>query len=376
MANNLNTFHIITYGCQMNKNDSEKIAALLEHCGLSEVVSEKDADLIILNTCSIRAKSELRVFGKLGQLKHQKKTKPNLKIGICGCMPQYKEKELLSKAPIINLIFGTNTIHRLPELLSTITSRNVIKDIAKNIEQTEIPIPPKRGSLHQAWIPISFGCNNYCTYCIVPHTRGKEKSRKKEDIIKEIIAIDKNKYSKIVLLGQNVNSYGQDMYENYDFADLLQDVSEVPGIKLIDFMTNHPKDISEKLIEVVKHTPNINKSFHLPLQSGDNEILRKMNRHYTVESYMALINKIKKEIPNVEISSDIIVGFPGETEEQFQNSLIAVREIRGFRVNTSAYSPRELTPAATMPDQISTKEKARRLQLLMRIVDESSKSTI
>lgn len=355
----------------MNKNDSEKIAALLEHCDYTETSNEQAADLIIINTCSVRDKAERRVWGKLGDLKNRRKTDKNFLIGICGCMPQYKKEELLQDAPHLNLVFGTNTIHRLPEMLHRVGPDRCIFDLASDMDETEIAIIPKRQSEHQAWIPISFGCNNFCTYCIVPHTRGREKSRKKEDILNEIQQLNKQDYTKIVLLGQNVNSYGQDIYQTYDFADLLKDVSQLQGLTLIDFMTSHPKDVSDKLILTVKNTPLINKAFHVPIQAGDDEILKRMNRHYSVKDYRLLIEKIRAEIPTAKISTDIIVGFPGETQEQFQNTLNVVREIKFNQVNTAAYSARTLTAAAALPEQIPARERAHRLHTLMAVVDET-----
>lgn len=367
-------YHIITYGCQMNKNDSEKIASLLDHAGYSETDQESLANLIIINTCSVRDKAERRVWGKLGDLKHRKKTDPELLVGVCGCMPQYQKEEILKAAPHVNLIFGTNTIHKLPDMLRSAVIGHCVMDVADNLDQTELDVAPKRSSSYQAWIPISFGCNNFCTYCIVPHTRGREKSRKKEDILNEIRQLTKPQYAKIVLLGQNVNSYGQDLDGNYDFADLLEEVAQLPGLTQVDFMTNHPKDISDKLIRVVKAYPIINKSLHIPIQAGDDEVLKKMNRHYTVAQYIQLIDKIRAEIPEIQISSDIIVGFPGESQEQFENTLSTVRRVKFDQVNTAAYSPRAHTPAATIPNQVPPQERARRLQELMRIIDETTKN--
>lgn len=357
----------------MNKNDSEKIAAILEHLGHTKAENEFDSDITVLNTCSIRDKSERKVIGKLGQIKHHKdKKNPEKIIAVGGCMPQYQLKELQAKIPYVDILFGVNNIHRLPEYLDKVINKEKIAEIHEKMTEPENFPETIRDSEYQAWIPIMFGCNNFCTYCIVPYTRGREVSRSKENIFKEIKELDKTKYNKIVLLGQNVNSYGQGLYKDYDFADLLTDVSKIEGIKQVDFMTSHPKDISDKLINALSKIPVIGKEIHIALQSGDNEILEKMNRKYTIEQFKETITKIKKNVPGAKLSTDLIAGFPGETEKHFQNTLNAVKEIGFSRVNTAAYSPRQGTPAAKMEGQLSEKEKADRLQRLMKVVDEYS----
>ncbi|MFH1428189.1 MAG: tRNA (N6-isopentenyl adenosine(37)-C2)-methylthiotransferase MiaB [Candidatus Margulisiibacteriota bacterium] len=395
------TYYIRTFGCQMNKNDSEKIAGILESIGYQEAPDQHHASLILLNTCSIRGKAESRVYGWLGQLKKLKVESKELKvIGVCGCIPQHVKEDIFKKAPHVDLVFGANNIHHLPQLLARVEQgeKHVIEilenvnpvqtqGIASLYKNTQQPI--KRSSTHQAWVSIMYGCDNFCSYCVVPYTRGREVSRTKEDIFAEINAIDKEQYSEIVLLGQNVNSYGKGLYQgtgireqkvlssgtqkpHYDFADLLNDVTNLPGVQKVGFMTSHPKDMSDKLIKTIADNPKISREIHVPVQTGDDEVLRNMNRKYTVADYRSLVNKIRKAIPEAEVSTDIIAGFPGETEEQFQNTLNLVREMKFTRVNTAAYSPRPLTKAADMPGHLPVKVRSERLQMLMKAVEESA----
>ncbi|MFC1478346.1 tRNA (N6-isopentenyl adenosine(37)-C2)-methylthiotransferase MiaB [Candidatus Margulisiibacteriota bacterium] len=381
------TYYIRTFGCQMNKNDSEKIAGILEGLGYQEAPDQHHAALILLNTCSIRGKAESRVYGWLGQLKQLKVKSKKLKvIGICGCIPQHAKEEIFKKAPHVDLIFGANNIHNLPDLLARVEQgeKHVIEILANANPRThhsslithhsdapELTTNIKRSSSHQAWVSIMYGCDNFCSYCVVPYTRGREVSRPKEDIFAEIEAIDKEKYSEIVLLGQNVNSYGKGLYDNFDFADLLQDITNLPGISTVGFMTSHPKDMSDKLIQTIAGNQKISREIHVPIQAGDDEVLRNMNRKYTVADYKALVEKIRKEIPEAQVSTDIIAGFPGETEEQFENTLNLVRELKFSRVNTAAYSPRPMTKAAKIPGHLPVKVRSERLQRLMETVEEA-----
>lgn len=393
----------------MNKNDSEIISSILEGLGYRPVDYHNNADLVLLNTCSVREKAELKAYGRLGELKYLKETsRPDLIIGVIGCMPQYQKEEVFKKAPYVDFIIGTLNIYHLPQILERVKQgekqvleildrrsdtgnrRSEIRDPRSEVRgqmsdvrgrmseirgQDEIIdandywTNPKRESLYQAWISIMYGCDNFCSYCIVPFTRGREISRPKEEIFNEIKNLDKSIYKDIVLLGQNVNSYGKNLYKDYNFADLLNDISKIENINTIEFLTSHPKDMSEKLIETISKIDKIKKSIHLPLQSGDNYILKMMNRDYTYEDYKNLYFKIKKIIPNAEISTDLIAGFPGETEDMFQNTLNAVKELKFQRVNTAAFSPRPKTRAQNMPNQIPKNIRYKRLQILIKAID-------
>ena len=363
----MNTYFIRTFGCQMNKNDSEKIAAILDQEGYQEVAEAFGADLILMNTCSVRGKAETRMLGWLGQLKSYKAQNLKCKIGVCGCIPQHAKQEIFEKAPHVDFVFGTNTIHELPRLLARVAlGEKQVMDVSEQAQPSHSLI--KRSS-PQAWVSIMYGCDNFCTYCIVPYTRGREVSRTKESIFSEIAEIDPQRHNEIVLLGQNVNSYGKGLYTDYDFADLLREVARLSPVNKVGFMTSHPKDCTDKLIATIAENPKINREIHLPIQSGDDVILEKMNRKYTVRDYVALVEKLRASIPGVKISTDLIVGFPGETEAQFENTLALVRQAHFSRVNTAAYSPRPLTPAEKMPEQLSVSVKAERLQRLIKEMD-------
>ena len=364
-----NSFHIFTYGCQMNKNDSEIMAGILIHdVGMVECEDPEKASLLIFNTCAVRANAENRALARLREFNgKRKKNKLSQKLVLAGCVPQYEQAEILKKLPFLDFVIGTNTLEYLPQLLAEKTSSSRIllepnKDASKSAQHVY------RESRHHSWIPIMYGCDNYCSYCIVPYTRGRETSRPKEEILKEVEALKDTNYHEVMLLGQNVNSYGKQLYSDYDFADLLAEVAQFEHITMIDFLTSHPKDITDKLIEVIATTPKIGREIHFPLQAGDNEILAQMNRGYTYEAYKALVEKIRSRIPEARIATDIIVGFPGETEEQFQNSIRAIQEIKFHRVISSAYSPRKGTAAASMTNQIDEKTKHRRLLELQAVV--------
>ena len=365
------TYHIFTYGCQGNEADSEVIAGILEDLGYVKAAEPYAADVVILNTCAIRENAENRIWGVLGNLKGVKAQRPNILIGICGCMPQEENatNKLMSSYPFVDLIFGTHNIYDLPKLLNEAYHKD-----AKVIEviSTEGAIyegaPKHRESNYKAWVNIMFGCDEFCTYCIVPYTRGKERSRAKEDIIAEVKDLVAKGYQEVTLLGQNVNAYGKDLGSDYTFGDLLYDLDKT-GIKRIRYTTSHPRDLDLKTIYALRDCPSVMPHLHLPVQSGDNHILKKMNRKYTCEEYLAKIATLKKEVPGISITTDIIVGFPNETEEEFANTLKLVDEVKFEGAFTFIYSKREGTPAAKMEDLVSDEVKHERLDRLNELVD-------
>ena len=320
-------YYILTMGCKLNENDSEKIIGMLEKMGYSESKEINDAKLYIINTCCVRENAEEKLFGKLGELKKIKEAK-NIIIAIGGCMMQ--EEHITDKIkrsyPFVDIVFGTHTLHKLPEdIYSAITKNAKIKDILDIDGEVIEGLPVKRENSMQASVTIMYGCNNFCTYCIVPYVRGRERSRKPEDILKEIKDLAKEVYKEITLLGQNVNSYKGG--ENYNFANLLKDVDKIEGIEIIRFVSPHPKDFTADVIEAIKNSKKISRLIHVPLQSGSTRVLKEMNRKYTKEQYLSLIEKIKKEIPDAVFSTDIIVGFPGESEEDFEDTLDVVSKV-------------------------------------------------
>ncbi|MHB1420550.1 MAG: tRNA (N6-isopentenyl adenosine(37)-C2)-methylthiotransferase MiaB [Bacillota bacterium] len=359
-----------TWGCQMNEHDSDVLTGMLEDMGYQQALSEKEADLVILNTCCVREKAENKVYGKLGKLGKLKREKPDLLIGVCGCMTQQPEaaQEMSRRAPYVDLIFGTHNTHRFKELVEE--ARNSTSTLVEVWEQEgEIVenLPIRRQDGIKAYITITYGCNNFCTYCIVPHVRGRERSRKPGDIIKEVRELAGEGYSEIMLLGQNVNSYGKDLEEQIDFAELLLRVGEVEGIRRIRFMTSHPKDFSEQLIEAIGTSPAICNQVHLPIQSGSNDVLRRMNRGYSRETYLELVRKLRVQVPDVTLTTDLIVGFPGETAKEFEETLDLIRKVRFDNAYTFVYSSRSGTPASRMPDQVPLELKKARLQELMQV---------
>lgn len=366
------TYFLKTYGCQMNEHDSENIQAMLEEMGFKEAENYEQADLILLNTCSIRENAHNKAFGMLGRLKHLKQEKPDIIIGLCGCMAQEEGviQEILTRYPQVNFVFGTHNLHRLPIVLKKYmdTNHQEIEVFSKEGNLIE-GMPVKRMSPYKAYVNIIYGCDKFCTYCIVPYTRGKQRSRRKEDILQEVEELVKEGYQEVTLLGQNVNAYGKDLEENYGMEDLLEDVAKT-NIPRIRFMTSHPWDFTDKMIEVIAKYPNIMKSIHLPVQSGSSRILRKMGRRYTKESYLELFDKIKETVPNVSISTDIIVGFPGEEEEDFQETLDLVRHCKFDNAFTFIYSPRENTPASRLTDNTPLEVKEKRLQELNQLVNQ------
>lgn len=367
---------ILTYGCQMNVHDSEILAGMLQQLGYSQAAKEEEADLILINTCTIRDKAEQKVFGKLGVLKKLKVQNPNLIIGICGCMAQQGEvaKKIKANFPYVDLLFGTHNVHQLPEMIKKILQNNErVFEVWEYEGEVVEGLPQHRNEGVSAWVTITYGCNNFCTYCIVPYVRGRERSRKPKDIIEEVKKLASQGFKEITLLGQNVNSYGKDFSGSYDFADLLKDLDELEGIERIRYMTPHPRDFTDKLIDVIANSKKICNHFHLPVQAGSNSVLKKMNRGYTREEYLNLIDKIKSRFDEYSITTDMIVGFPGETEANFLDTLDMVRKVGYDSAFTFAYSPRTGTPAAKMEEQVSKKDKSDRLTRLIELQNQISK---
>lgn len=361
---------ILTYGCQMNVHDSENIAAIMEDMQYTKTDDMQDADIIVINTCAIRENAHNKVMGNLGRIKHLKEKKDIITV-FCGCMAQEEgiSKELTSKYKWIDIIMGTHNIHKLPIYLEEIMKNKKQEVNVYSIEGDVYEgIPVKRDSKYKAWVNIMYGCDKFCTYCIVPYTRGKERSRKLEDIVKEVEGLVKEGYKEVTLLGQNVNAYGKDLKLGYDMADLLESVSKT-GIPRIRFITSHPWDFTDKMIEIIAKYDNIMPYIHLPIQSGSDRILKQMNRRYTKEEYITLFNKIKEMIPNASISTDIIVGFPNETDEDFQETLDIVNLLKFDLAYTFIYSPREGTPASKIKDTISLDTKKKRLAELNKLVN-------
>lgn len=370
-VNNIKKYMVKTYGCQMNEHDSEKISWVLEGMGYILTDNIEDCDLVIYNTCAVRKSAEDKVLGKLGELKAQKRLNPNLILAVCGCMMQREEvvEIIRTKYRQVDIIFGTNNIHKIPQLINNhLKTGKTIIDIVEDTREINEDINSNRKYDFKAFINIMHGCNNFCTYCIVPYTRGRELSRDPNNILDEIKNLAKNGCKEVTLLGQNVNSYGKTLEENYSFPDLLKDINLIDGIEIIRFMTSHPKDISDELIASYGKLDKLSKHLHLPVQSGSNRVLKRMNRRYTKESYLTAIEKIKKISPDISITTDIIVGFPGETEEDFENTLELVKEVKFDSAYTFLYSVREGTPAATMEDQIPDKVKHSRFQRLLDIL--------
>lgn len=365
------TFFLKTYGCQMNEHDSENIKALLIEMGFIEVSDYNDADLVLLNTCSIRENAHNKAFGMLGRLKHLKVEKPNLLVGLCGCMAQEASvvEEILKDYKWVNFVFGTHNLYQLPDILDKAVEDNKqeIEVFSREGDLVE-GLPVKRQNSYKAFVNIIYGCNKFCTYCIVPYTRGRERSRKKEDILKEIDELIKDGYKEVTLLGQNVNAYGKDLYEDYTLANLLEDIAK-KDIPRVRFMTSHPWDFTDNMIEVIGKYDNIMPSVHLPVQSGSSRILKLMGRRYTKESYLELFDKIKKMVPRVSISTDIIVGFPGETEEDFLETLDLANYCKYDNAFTFIFSKRVGTPACKLEDNTPQQEKEERLQRLNEVVN-------
>lgn len=369
------TYYIETWGCQMNEEDSEKLSGMLKNIGYTRTETRDTANIIIFNTCCVRENAELKVYGNLGALKKLKEKDPNLIIAVCGCMMQQKDmsEKIIRKYPFVDIIFGTHNSYKFPEYLNRVKQegKSVIEILDKE-EQIVEGIPVDRESDVKAFVTVMYGCNNYCTYCIVPYVRGRERSRKPEDILNEIKGLVDKGYKEVTLLGQNVNSYGSGLEGDMNFAKLLRLVNEIPGLERVRFMTSHPKDLSAEVITAIKECEKLCEYIHLPVQSGSSRILKKMNRLYDREQYISLVNSIKKEIPGVALSTDIIVGFPGETEEDFEDTLSLVKEVEYDTAFTFIYSRRNNTPADKMEDQIDDTTKHNRFNRLIEAVNEIS----
>jgi tRNA-2-methylthio-N6-dimethylallyladenosine synthase len=370
-------FNIWTSGCQMNEHDSEIMQALLEKEGYQWTPDPKDADIVILNTCSVRKTAEQRALGFLGNMKYQKSKNPELVIAVGGCMahnPEIREF-LVKKAPFVNIIFGTRNFHRLPEFLKESLEHNkkVVADEHDETGETPGLLPAHRGNPVKGYVTIMYGCNNFCSYCIVPYTRGREKSRPPEEIIEEVTQLAADGYREVTLLGQNVNSYGKELSGHVNFAGLLESLDEIPGLARIRYMTSHPRDFTEELIETIAASQKVCEHFHLPIQSGSNRILELMNRGYTREKFIALTERIREKVPQASITTDIIVGFPKEAEDDFQDTLDLVERVRFDAAFTFLYSPRQGTPAVKMGEQISQDAKKERMA---RLVDLQNKITL
>ncbi len=358
---------IIVYGCQMNISDAERMEGQLRTIGYERTDAMDEADLILLNTCCVRETAEDKVYGKIGEIKHLKSQNPELILGITGCMAQKESDKLIKRAPHIDFVLGTNKVHELTQVVQEIQrERGHIVDT--QLGETELPddVPVMRGGALSAWVPIMYGCNNFCTYCIVPYVRGRERSRLPEDVVKEVEQAVAQGYKEVTLLGQNVNSYGKD-HQQADFADLLKMVDAVPGIRRVRFMTSHPKDLSDKVIAAIRDGEHLCEHIHLPVQYGSNRILKAMNRVYTIESYRDLVYRIHEALPEAALTTDLIVGFPGETDDDFQELLAFLKEIRYDSAYTFIYSKRSGTPAATMENQVDELVKKERLNQLMAV---------
>ena len=348
------TYHVTTFGCQMNARDSEKLVGILDEVGYTEVEDE-NADFVIYNTCTVRENANQRVYGRLGYLHSIKKKKPHMMIALCGCMMQEAQvvEKLKKSYSFVNLIFGTHNIYKFSELIVTaLESDRMVIDIWKDTDKIVEDLPSERKYAFKSGVNIMFGCNNFCSYCIVPYVRGRERSRNLKDIVREIEKLVEDGVKEVMLLGQNVNSYGKNLEEPVTFAQLLKEIEKIEGLERIRFMTSHPKDLSDELIEVMKDSKKICRHLHLPLQSGSSRILKIMNRHYDKERYLTLVEKIKTAMPDISLTTDIIVGFPGETEEDFLETMDVVKKVRFDSAFTFLYSKRTGTPAAVMENQI------------------------
>ncbi|MDP3447985.1 MAG: tRNA (N6-isopentenyl adenosine(37)-C2)-methylthiotransferase MiaB [Eubacteriales bacterium] len=374
MINAARVYYIETFGCQMNVRDSETAAGLLETVGFSRGTDKESAALILFNTCCVRDHAEKRVFGNIGALKERKDENPNLIIGVFGCMMQQQEvaEKLYKRFPFVDIVFGTNLLSRLPAFVESAEAGSRTLAVDENNIQIEDDLPSIRTGKINAFVNINYGCDNFCTYCIVPFVRGRERSREMQAVVDEAKKLVAEGYTELTLLGQNVNSYGKDLI-NASFASLLTEVSKVEGLKRIRFMTSHPKDLSDEMIAAMASLPNVCHHVHLPMQSGSNEILSRMNRKYTRERYLEIVQKLQAAMPDVELTTDIIVGFPGETEEDFLQTLDLVEQVGFASAFTFKYSPRKGTSAATMEEQVTDITKRERLQRLNALQERKSR---
>lgn len=369
------TANVTTFGCQMNARDSEKLAGVLQRAGY-ELTEDENADFVIFNTCTVRDNANQRVYGRLGELNGYRRKNPKMKIALCGCMMQEPEvvEKLKKSYGFVNLIFGTHNLYKFAELLWTVlSSEGMIIDIWKDTDRIVEELPAERKYPFKSGINIMFGCDNFCSYCIVPYVRGRERSREPKEILREIERLAAEGVVEVMLLGQNVNSYGKNLDGPISFAQLLREVESIPGIERIRFMTSHPKDLSDELILVMKESKKICRHLHLPLQSGSNRILQQMNRRYTREQYLELAMKIRREIPDVAITTDIIVGFPGETPEDLEQTIDMVRRVKYDNAFTFIYSKRTGTPAAAMKDQVPKEQVKEGFERLLKVVQETAR---
>ena len=357
-------YHIRTFGCQMNVHDSEKIAGIFSESGYLEAESADKSDIVVFNTCNIREKAEQKFFSELGRLKKIMKTNPDLKVAVAGCIAQQKGENILKRFPYVDFVFGPNNIDNLAAWINN--GQYSSKALHDNPDYHNKNLPVKRVGRVKAWVSIMYGCENFCAYCVVPYTRGRERSRQPEDICKEIKALAGQGFTEVTLLGQNVNSYGKNLEEDMDFPDLLAKIHNIEKIRRIRFVTSHPRDFSEKLINIMKSLPKVCKHLHLPLQSGSDSILESMNRGYIYNEYKKKIDLMKESIPDIAITSDIITGFPGETDEDFQGTMRALSEIEYDGIYAFKYSKRPGTKALELPDHISEEIKSRRLDEILR----------
>ncbi len=371
------SYFIVTYGCQMNAHDSEKIAGMLEDMGMTPAMKREEADFVIFNTCCVRDNAERRALGNITWLKEVRKSKSHMMIAVCGCMiqePGMAEK-ILKQYRFINLAFGTANLHRFPELMLQALENDRSTVVVDDRDVIPEGLPIRRLRKDAAYVTIMYGCDNFCSYCIVPYVRGRERSRDPVTVMKEVESLADNGIQEIMLLGQNVNSYGKGLSSNISFAWLLREV-EKTGIPRIRFMTSHPKDLSDELIDTMAESSHILPQFHLPVQSGSNRILEKMNRHYTRERYLDRVQRLREAVPDIGLSTDIIVGFPGETEDDFQDTLNLVREVGYDSAFTFIYSPRVGTRAAEMPEQIPAEVSSRRIEELISLQEEKQKTVL
>ena len=368
------TFHVTTFGCQMNARDSEKLVGILERIGYVEAPDEK-ADFVIYNTCTVRENANNKVYGRLGYLHGYKKKNPYMMIGLCGCMMQEPTviEKIKSSYSFVNLVFGTHNIYKFAELIvNALEAGRLTIDIWKDTDKIVEDLPVERKYSFKSGVNIMFGCNNFCSYCIVPYVRGRERSREAKEIVREIERLVADGVKEVMLLGQNVNSYGKNLDTPMTFSELLKEIEKIEGLERIRFMTSHPKDLSDELIETMKNSKKICNHFHLPLQSGSSRILKIMNRHYDKEHYLELVRKIREAVPDIAITTDIIVGFPGETEEDFLETMDVVRQVEYDSAFTFIYSKRTGTPAATMEEQVPEDVVKDRFDRLLNLVQDIS----
>lgn len=367
---------INTYGCQQNVSDSEKIKGMLQKAGYDICDDEGNADFVLFNTCAVRGHAEDRVLGNIGRMKQQKKERTNMLVAVCGCMAQQQSvAERVKKSyPYVDILFGTKLIHKLPEFIyMRLTGSGRIFDISQDVDEIVEDLPIRRDGKIKGWLPIMYGCDNFCTYCIVPYVRGRERSRDPEAIIAEARSMVAAGFKEIMLLGQNVNSYGKGLEQDINFAKLLRRINDIPGDFRIRFMTSHPKDCTIELLDTIARCEKVERHLHLPFQSGSDRVLKQMNRRYDSETYLNLVKEAKKRIPDATFTSDIIVGFPGETYEDFRETLRVVKEVKFLSLFTFIFSPRNGTPAADMPDPVSREEKGKWFNELLIAQEEISK---